>query len=176
MPSKVKLLNHGLNETVRLTRLYRRQVAPKVKPVDTEGFISVDIGVDLPLKGRLDVEEGDGIRDLKGASRSWPKGRAGKEIQPAIYTMLFLKKRGIHPTFIYDVLVALQDDEKHQVISDDVTRKKLKATLAVIYRVMRSIESGVFNPCDPTSWVCSERFCGYYLTCPYVGNGHQAWI
>ena len=31
--------------------------------------------------------------------------------------------------------------------------------------VVELIKKGVFLRCDPTSWVCTPKFCGYYQKC-----------
>jgi len=36
--------------------------------------------------------------------------------------------------------------------------------------VLNGINAGIFLPAAPGSWACSERFCGYWHSCPYVSG------
>lgn len=79
-PSKNTLLNDGLNDTIRLTELYRKEVAPEIKPIEVERPFRLDVGLPLLLAGRIDMEEDFKVDDLKTAGMSWPEGRIDKEI------------------------------------------------------------------------------------------------
>lgn len=180
-PEKKKLLNEGLNETVRLTRKYRSDLAPEIQPKEVEQKFRVQIpGIQLPLFGILDlIVEKDGeemIRDFKTANRSWPEGRINEEIQPVFSTFLFQKERGKKPKFHYDVLVALKDSEKVQDLTYEGREGAVNALGAKIMMMQAMMDAGIFPPATPGHWACSEQFCGYWRDCAYVGNGRRKWI
>jgi len=182
LPAKASLLNEGLNDTIRITRAYRKAVAPSIQPLSSEEFLKVDVGFDLPVLGYLDHTERpngvDVIGDLKTANRSWADGDAEKELQPVVYAFLYEHQYGVRPEFRYDVLVNLKGGVKPQQFKVSVNDRRIKAMFAIIGRVQAMLRSGVFPPAEPGHWVCSEQWCGYYLTCPYVGNGngHKRWV
>lgn len=49
--------------------------------------------------------------------------------------------------------------------SSIITPARLKWLRQVVTYIADAITKGVFPPCDPTSWCCSEKFCGFYQTC-----------
>lgn len=169
--AKDRLLNEGLNDTIRLTRIYRQEVAPEIVPqeIEREFFIVVP-GLPLPLAGRIDIEREAKVDDLKTTGRSWPKDQIQKEIQPIFYSFVHEHETGIRPTFYYHILIALKKKEKRQIQNITPTDNHYRALLAKLKMFCETLRAGVFLPANPSSWWCSPRFCGYWQTCPYVGN------
>lgn len=168
--SKDKLLNDGLNDTIRLTELYRKEVAPDIQPLEVERPFEIDVGLPLLLAGRIDMEEDFKVDDLKTAGMSWPEGRIDKEIQPIFYSYAHEKETGIRPEFIYHILVALKTKTKRQVQKITATDNHYRALFAKLKMFCQMLDTGTFLPANPSSWWCTEKWCGYYSTCPYVGN------
>ena len=52
--------------------------------------------------------------------------------------------------------------ERTRLRSSDVLRHVVRHL-----RVRQGINAGTFIPADPTSWVCSPKFCGWYATCEH---------
>jgi hypothetical protein len=46
------------------------------------------------------------VGDIKTSSKTWPKDREKKEIQPIFYSLVHEQEKGIRPIFRYDVLIA----------------------------------------------------------------------
>jgi hypothetical protein len=47
---------------------------------------------------------------------------------------------------------------------------------ALIHKIqifLKGLKAGIFLPAESGSWACSEKFCGYWSTCKYVGNAEQ---
>jgi len=176
LPAKNRLLNDGLNDAIRCTKVYRREVAPHIKPISIEQPFQIDVGLELPLAGRMDYQEEPVVGDLKTASMKWQKDRINREIQPAFYSFVHEQERGIRPLFRYHVLIARRNkegqptSEEYQPLEYTPSEKDYKALFAKLQLFIQMLKSGVFPPANPTAWWCSERFCGYWYTCPYVGN------
>lgn len=167
---KNDILNDGLNQTVALTSLYRKEVAPEIQPVEVERPFELRLdGCELPIGGRMDIESSKRVHDLKGAGKAWAKGQIEKEIQPVFYSLGHEIIEGVRPEFVYHILVATKDPYR-QIQSITVTERHYEALKAKIQTVERMLKAGVFPPANPTSWWCSPKWCGYYLTCKYVGN------
>lgn len=49
--------------------------------------------------------------------------------------------------------------------STRVSAGRIKWFRRLTLRVADSISRGAFPPCDPTSWCCCPRFCGFYSQC-----------
>ena len=169
-PAKNKLLNDGLNETLTLTGLYHDEVAPEIKPVEVERQFFIDIGLSMPLAGIIDIEQDEKVDDLKTAGKSWSPNQIEKEIQPIFYSLAHEKETGIRPVFNYHILVNLKTGAKRQVQSIKATNNHYSALFEKLKMFIRMIETGTYLPANPTSWWCDEKWCGYYLSCPYMGN------
>lgn len=174
--AKETLLNQGLNDSIRCTRVYRNEVAPSIHPIAIEEPFSIDIGLELPLVGRMDYQEEPIVGDLKTTTTKWQDGRIEKEIQVPLYSFAHEQQRGVRPKFIYHVLIARSNkqgeptSEEYQPIDYTCTDSDYRALFAKIKMFMQMLKSGTFPPANPTSWWCSPRWCGYFSTCPYVGN------
>lgn len=167
---KPQLINSGLSDTIKLTSLYHKEVAPEIQPIETEKEFCLDVGLPLPLTGRMDVQEKPILHDLKGAGKSWAEGQINKEIQPVVYSFAYERETGIRPLFKYHILVALKKEAKRQVQELRATDQHYFALFAKLYTFINMLKTGMFPPANPTSWWCSEKFCGYFLTCPFIGN------
>lgn len=75
--------------------------------------------------------------------------------------------------FIY--LITLVSGAKHHLQETTATDAKYESMLRIARQVYKMMMQGVFMPADPGSWVCAPRWCGYYMTCKYVGNGVKKW-
>ncbi len=175
VPFKNTILNQGLNEAIQLTGLYAERVAPLINPVRVEEPFTLNIGLPVPLGGIMDFEEADSLGDLKSASKPWPDGRIKTEIQAKLYSYVFEKKTGIRPRFDYHVHSV--KGKALQTISVTPTMDDYRGMLMTVSRFWMMVQSGVFLPADPGHWSCSEKWCQFHSTCPFVGNGQQTnWI
>ncbi|MCP3967530.1 MAG: PD-(D/E)XK nuclease family protein [Lentisphaerae bacterium] len=172
-PSKKSLLNNGLNDALRCTEIYHQYVAPQINPIAVEQSFKIDIGLDLPIAGRIDYQEQPIIGDLKTAARAWPKGKIFQELQPIFYSLAHEKLVGIRPEFVYNILIAPRNkegkpttakyDEQRRVVTD----QDYQMLIARIKVFLKMLKAGIFLPADPSGWICSSKWCGYYQTCPY---------
>lgn len=170
-PSKNKIINDGLNATLRLTTLYKDEVAPEIEPLEVEHPFSIDIpGIPLPLAGRMDIQREAKVDDLKSAGKSWDDGQIQKEIQPILYSLAHEHETRIRPEFVYHILVDLKTGPKRQIQKLTATDEHYQALIKKMRMFCKSLEAGIFLPANPSSWWCSEKWCGYYYTCDYVGN------
>ncbi len=173
--AKKKLLNEGLNDAIRCSTVYLEKVAPEIIPVAVEEHFEIDIGLELPLGGIMDIEREGRIDDLKTAGKSWPEGRIEKEIQPIFYSFVKEKISGVRPEFIYHILIARRNKEG-VFTSTDYQNQRLTASdaqyrilLAKIRVVLDMIQKGSFPPCDSSSnFLCTPMWCGFYRDCVYI--------
>lgn len=171
LSSKNEIINQGLNDAIRLTRLYRDEVAPGIVPLEVERKFKIDVGLELPLAGQIDIEQENRIDDLKTSGKTWAEGQIQREIQPVFYSLVHEKETGSRPEFRYHILVALKTGEKRQVQAMTCTNAHYHALFAKLQMFMKMLETGTFLPANPSSWWCgSDRWCGYFSTCKYMGN------
>lgn len=178
IPLKNKILNDNLNDTIQLTGLYKKKVAPLIHPIEVERSFLIDVGLDLPLAGRIDIERHQKVDDLKTSGKKWADDRITKEIQPIFYSYAVEHETKVRPQFNYHILKITKGGELgYQMQSIRATDDNYRALFAKINMLIYMIKSGVFMPADPSSWICSPRWCGYHSTCIYVGNGRQSrWV
>jgi len=176
--SKNVLLNDGLNQTLKLTELYREKVSPSIQPIEVERKFVIDVGLAMPLSGIMDIQRHRKIDDLKTSSRKWPDDRIKTEIQPIFYSLAHEMETGIRPQFNYRILnINKGGDAKLQVQSITAEEKHYRALFAKIQVMIDMIQSGTYMPANPTAWWCSEKWCGYWSTCVYVGNREvKKWV
>lgn len=174
---KTQLLNNGLNETLELTKLYGDEVAPEIEPVEVEREFFIDVGLPIPLAGKIDIERKAKVDDLKTSSKKWPEGQIEKEIQPAFYSYVHEKETGVRPEFVYHILRVLKRGAERQIQRMTPTDVHYNALFAKLHGMVRMIETGVFPYANPTEWYCNPRWCGFYDTCKGVGNSPtKLWV
>jgi PD-(D/E)XK nuclease superfamily len=64
---------------------YRNEVAPRIQPTGVEGSFSIDLGLDLPVVGRYDVERVESTIDVKTGKRKQTTPKPHWRIQAGIY-------------------------------------------------------------------------------------------
>jgi len=157
-----------LEQGDRLLKLHTKDRIPKQEPIDAEHKIELELpGVELPLVGYIDLlETGNRITDHKTTTKKYAEAKNPKRsLQLGLYAM------AMDATSVgYDVLVRKSNPEI-QVLRERLSADDLKWVVGSVVAVAQQIEmlkdiAGViWPPCDPTSWVCSEKFCGYYRLC-----------
>ena len=172
---KNALLNTGLNDAISLTGLYAEKVAPLIQPTATEEYFKMDVGLPVPLAGIIDFEETESIGDLKTSGKVWPVGKEKSELQAKLYSYVFEKRTGIRPRFDYHVLVNKKTPEL-QTLTVMPSIEDYRAMLMTVGRFWQMVQAGVFLPADPSSFLCSAKYCSFYTTCPFVGNFHKREI
>lgn len=167
---KTQLINDGLNETLRCTERYTESIAPLYQPVSVETPFAIDVGLPVILNGIMDIQEEPRVGDLKTASMKWPAARINEEISVPFYSYAHETIHKQRPLFRFDIIVSRKDSTEHQVQEKICTKKDYLAMFTKIQAVIKMFKLGMFPPAYPGAWWCQEKFCGYYSSCPYVGN------
>ena len=184
LSQKEKLLNEGLNDSLRCSEVYLERVAPEIKPKAVEEPFNLDVGLALPLAGTIDIEQENKLDDLKTSSKKWAEGQIEKEIQPVLYSFVHEKLTGNKPLFRYHILIARRGKDgsptsagydTQEIIC---TEKQYSALFAKLQIFIEMLQKGVFPPANSTSWWCnSPEWCGYYESCVYMGKEKiKKWI
>lgn len=162
-----KLLAAGLDNTVRLAKLYTEELAPTIQPVMAEERLFFDCQ-GIPLSGQLDVlTEDDRLPDLKTASKSKSQSEADVSIDLTMYAGLVANHIGKWPEEVsLDVLVNSKEP-KLQILRSTRGPKDWLVFMERVKVVWAQIHTGLFPPCEPNSWICSPKWCGYFESCRY---------
>lgn len=177
IPFKQSILNEALKETLKMVEFYGQHIAPGIQPVAVEEPFRTNIeGLPVPLAGTIDIETDGQIEDLKTAGKRWPDGKERSEVQGMLYSYAFQKRTGQRPKFVYRVILSGKRIEG-QTLSFVPTNNDYKRMLLTVKRFWQMIEKGVFMPAAPGAWWCSPKWCQYWGTCWYVGNGNGShWV
>lgn len=171
LPEKEKLLGAGLDASVRLTRLYRETLAPQIQPVLVEEKLEVDVGLDLPLVGIIDLTTEDGsLEDIKTADKSKNQSMADTSLQLSMYAGLVAHHTGKWPRKTNLRVLVNSTTPKLQTLETERGPEDWNLLIGRIQLMLTQIKTGLFPPCAPDSWCCSSRWCGFWWTCKWGGK------
>lgn len=183
LSEKDKLINMGLEDSLRCAEVYHEKIAPEILPRAVEEPFHLEVGLSLPIEGTLDIQRLGKVDDLKTAAKKWSEGQIHKEIQPVMYSYSHEKVTGIRPLFKYHIMIARRGQAGNATSAGYDTQEKTctdqdySSLFANLHIFIDMLEKGVFTPSNPTAWWCSADWCGYFSTCPFRGNGkQQAWF
>lgn len=167
----------AVDEAIRLSRTHYDSIAPNLRPVQIERWFELEIP-DLPctIKGRIDLQEESGIRDLKTGKAYPAEDAASRSPQLTWYALAAQALDGTPPDYVaLDHLVLTKNGVTiRQQLSTrdpiDFSREIVRARL-----ITESIEHGAFHPAQPDHWCCTPRWCGYWNRCPY-GARHATTV
>lgn len=133
-------------------------LAPVGKPLAIEEKFKTHVE-NIPIVGITDLRDEGGVADYKVVGQKKNQSVVDSSVQLTIYA-LYHKTKKVR----MDQLVKSKDGDALRVWS---TRGPgdFKWLKIIAGRTWDSIMAGSFPPCDPTSWVCSPKWCGWYKMC-----------
>lgn len=99
------------------------------------------------------------VADFKTRARSVAKDEIEGSIQLTLYSLV----EGV-PLVRYDQLLKTKTPKVSRAHATRGQQDYLWLK-EIIHSVAQAISAGVFPPCDPTAWVCSDRWCGFWSQC-----------
>ena len=140
---------------------YAQEVLPTIYPAAVEEEFEIHLPtLSANLKGVIDLvdAEENAVVDHKVAKRKYPDDKL-RSAQLTIYAMSkSLPKAG------FNVLVRTKKPQV-QILRKEITQDDYLRTLSDILYVADCIYKLAFPPAPQDSWVCSERWCGYWDIC-----------
>lgn len=182
-----QLKNVGLS----LIRIYNSKYAPAVRPsVGTDGVRGIEkrfsvLVAGVPMVGVIDLIDTNS-EGVLSKTESTSMALHGKEIPAILRTAIAdfkTKSKSMSETEVVgslqltlysyvEQIPAVRIDQLLKLKTPKITRITALRTSRdhawlkhVVYGVAKAIHAGVFPPCDPTAWVCSEKWCGYWSSC-----------
>lgn len=177
-PGKLKAVTK--DAAVDLAGLHARTLGQQIVPLEIQHRIEVQpVDSDITIIGYLDIVslESDEtrameiIRDTKTKEKAPNAADAHESQQLTMYALLRMAETGRIPDGLaLDVLwkTPARGDLKHQVLPTTRTKADFGALMERINAGIHAVESGVFIPAAEGSWICTERWCPYHPTCPFV--------
>lgn len=165
---KDKLLAEGLDASTRLAKLYRESLAPTIQPILAEEYLEVDVGLDVPLAGTIDVlTEDHFLEDIKTSNKSKSIDDANNSLQLTFYAGLCANKIGKWPDKTNLRILIDNKVPKLQTLTSERNPQHWIKLIGRIKLMLLQVNAGLFPPCDPSVWWCSELYCGYYNSCKW---------
>lgn len=140
-----------------IPRLFK-DLAPVGRPLAIEEKFKMHVE-NIPIVGITDLRDEGGVADYKVVGQKKNQAVADSSVQLTIYALHHKTKK-----VRLDQLVKSQNGDSLRLWS---TRSAgdFKWLGIIAGRTWDSIMTGLFPPCDPTSWVCSPKWCGWYRFC-----------
>lgn len=155
--------------TVELAGLLMDEVTPKYQPIEVEQRYQVELeSSSHDLNGIIDMKiESGQIMDLKTSAKSWSQERLDKDLQFTFYGLMDRVKTGVNPKpMILENLVTTKKP-KTLTLETNRTQEDFDVLVNRMNAIVEGINKGIFIPAQPDSWICSEKFCGYALSCKF---------
>lgn len=156
---------------------YQSLVAERVQPIAVELFVTVDLGLPVPVEGRADVDTEKYLVDLKTGRRALSRPQESHRIQGVVYGKARGKGIEFQSVTISDkaehpkpkIVTALEEPELffHPSHQEQAVMEKTLASLSEFACFLMA----KYGPDEPWptygrfhSWACD--YCGYLSTCP----------
>jgi len=170
------LRGQTVDSAIALAGLHHEELAPMIEPVHIEREVRIAApNYPFDLMGIIDIQEQTCLRDTKTTTKSPPQNAADVNVAMTLYSLAVKIIDGKAPaTLRLDHLV---DTKTPKVMSQFSTRgpAEWQALLRRIEHIARAIEAGIFTPCSPDAWCCSEAWCGYWDMCPFGQKGRTRY-
>lgn len=138
---------------------YTSGIRNELVPLESESFFEVDIK-GVPVAGYIDLNDKNlGVQDYKVTKAAKSQSDANTSLQLWIYR----KAKKVNKSGFLCFTKTKNSNIKQTQTEDSFTKDDSSAN--VIKDVSDSIKKGSFPRCDPASWACTPKFCGYYRKC-----------
>lgn len=137
---------------------YYTQVRATTNPEEAEVYFSASIA-GANVVGYIDLLEGQHVVDYKVAARVLSARDLENHAQLGLYCALTGRAKG--------VIITLCKKNQGVFVSTGAFRPSVWALWwkEQVARVQALRKAGSFPMCDPTSWVCSSDYCGFWNRC-----------
>lgn len=148
---------------------YMATQAKNVRPELVEHEIKVDVA-GVPMLGYLDVAGRingiDSVVDYKFVGKPKTTNDVSSSIQLSFYGMWRLFEKPTMSRINVGFCSLVKSTNPHVKYEHvPLTEDRIRWFVYMVQAVQASIKKGIFNPCNPTDWCCSPRFCGYWRVC-----------
>jgi hypothetical protein len=172
---KSVVVGEAKDSAIRLIDAWRDNIAPTYQPDLVEKRIEIRVPNIAPkLVGIVDLATEDGvIVDRKTASAAKGANDVKTSMQLTWYDVSYQALTGKRAKGVQ--LHEVVDTKTPQALIHESTRddEDRRVLGKYIERAIEGIAAGRFLPATPGSWMCSQRWCGYYTTCSYVRKGQR---
>lgn len=166
------VLGEATDQTAALAKVHATEQAPDYQPVEVEHLTRIVFPhATHDLLAITDLRDDQGrLTDIKTAAKRKPQSAVDESVQLTIYAAAYSIEHGFQPSEVrLDTLIKTKTPGR-QVLSSKRDHRDYAVLVHRINVTLSAIEAGLFPPCVPDSWQCSDRWCGFFRTCPYVNS------
>jgi len=147
----------------------REVFQPEIQPAAVEESMAIRFpGLPRIVVGKLDVRLEDGtIRDLKTGKRAFGQSKTDDSMGLTTYGMLKRAMGVAPPEYLIDNVRQSAKGCTAEVYSTTRTEGQLQQQLMRFAQWSKVIEAGLFGPCDPSHFKCSQSYCGFFQRCKF---------
>jgi len=146
---------------------YHTKYLPLVTPIVVEQRFWISLGkCHIPLNGYIDLIADDSadpdtreVIDYKVVSKSKSQADANNDMQLTVYSHAAGLPKVRFDQFVKTAAPAIK------VLRSNRDRRDFLWVQDVFESVAGAISAGNFPPCDPGSWLCTEKWCGFWKRC-----------
>jgi len=173
------VIGEAKDSLAELALVHALEQAPCYQPIMVEEKIEIVIP-DSPknLLGIIDLgTDQNEVIDFKTAGKKKNQADADESIQLTVYAAAFHAMSGMPAESVkLDCVIQTKTKTYRQVLESDRIEADFAALAERINMMNTAIQAGVFLPAPPDAWWCSEKWCGYFRTCPYTRQGQRELV
>jgi hypothetical protein len=153
----------------QMAEVHAVQQAPDYQPIAVEQKFRLELpAITHDIVGVIDlIDESGAVVDFKTAGKKMSE----VDVETSTQLTLYAASRTDEEVNVrLDVLVepSARLPVRRQVIEATRNRTDLPIIARRLTVVSKTIDAGLFPPAPVGSWWCSESWCGYWHSCPYV--------
>ena len=152
-----------------LAALFRKELAPALRPAFVAPSVTLDAGLGLPVVVTFGCLTADGrASSLSTASRRWSADRAHGAPEAALWPeAVRALTQGAPSALAFDVLVHTRTPVL-QTLETTRTPEDFAAVVRQFSLMLDAVRAGLFPPAAPDTWSCGPRWCPYVYACSHV--------
>jgi hypothetical protein len=165
------VIGEAKDDVAELADVHARQQAPDYQPVMVEQQVRILLpNSPRDLLGIIDLaDDKERVTDFKTSGRSKSQSEADTSVQLTIYAAGYHALLGRPPAEVrLDTAVQTKTGTRRQVLASSRDSGDFQALANRINAFNYAVQAGSFPPASPGAWNCSQKWCGFWHTCPYV--------
>jgi hypothetical protein len=169
-----KVRDRTVDVSVEMARAFHIRQAPHIKPLYVEKLVVLKTDpnrLDFDLMVRIDHATRDGdVVDVKTMGKPMRVGAEHLDEQLTLYYPSHKAMTGRYPKRVSFIVVHQHGNQPAFIDRRYSTRNSedVKSIIETLKVADAGIRDGNRMPTSFDNWWCSEKFCDYWMVCPYV--------
>lgn len=173
------VLGEAKDSLSAMSYLHAIEQAPDYQPIMVEQKVEIVIpNSPRNLLGVIDLgTDQNEVVDFKTSGRKKSQSDVDDSLQLTVYAAAFHAITGTPAENVkFDCVIQTKTKTYRQVLKSNRFEADFAALAERINMMDSAIQAGVFLPAPPDAWWCSDKWCGYYRTCPYTRQGQRELV